>query len=160
MNSEANSPSPVLRRPAYLANTTSARLFNHNYSPKSSSKTGSELSYPCSSNQQVYYQPAFRPTYPTAYQNSFLPAYQPSIPSLNNSYSLPQRQSQPQIQSPNGLPLSSTTPYQVNLPTAFNSPVLSVSGISISSNGLETILIAILILVALDLIVIRPNRVP
>ncbi|MFZ3101485.1 MAG: hypothetical protein WA113_04675 [Desulfitobacteriaceae bacterium] len=124
MNSGAYSPSPTLIRPEFLANTGSARLFNHNYPPKSSSKAASILSYPPSFNQQIYYQP--------------------------------------QIQPLNGLALSSSAPnyYQANPPTVFNSPVLYGSEISISSKGLETILIATLILVALDLVVIRPHRQP
>ncbi|MHB8124120.1 MAG: hypothetical protein ACYDEJ_00525 [Desulfitobacteriaceae bacterium] len=153
-------PAPVLRRPEYSANTTSTRLFNHSYPLKSTPRTSSKFAYPYPPNQQVYYQPSCQPTYPTAYQTpnqtSYGPAYQPNISPLNY-YSIPQ----PQFQSPNVL-LPSTTPnyYRVNPPTVFNSPLLVGSGTSVSSKGLETILIAILILVALDLVVIRPHRQP
>ncbi len=148
----AYSRSPVLRRPEYLTNTTSARLFNHSYPPKSTPITGFESSYPYTANQQ-YYQPSCQPTYPAAYPTSYRPDYQPCISSFN--YSLP-----PTQLLSNGLPIPSTTLnyYQANPPTVINSSLLSGSEISISSKGLETILIAILILVALDLVAIRPHR--
>lgn len=142
MNLRAYNPSPVLRRPEYFANTTSTRLFNHSYPPK----------------QQVYNQPSFQPTYPTMYQTSYPPAYQPSRPSLNYNYNYNYPYPLPQSQSL--VPSATTSNYSQITPTVFNSPLLSGSGIYSSSKGLETILIAILVLVALDLIVIRPNKAP
>ena len=149
MDSKAYSPSPVLRRPQYTANTSSTRLFNHSYPPKSVPINVTELNSPYPPYQPFYVQPTGQSTYPTSYQTS----YHPSI-----NYALPQ----PQIQSPYGQPNPPTPSYyyQVNPNTLFNSPVLSGSGISISSKGLEAILIAILILVALDLVVIRPHKLP
>ena len=90
------------------------------------------------------------------YQTSYPPAYQPSRPSLNYNYNYPY----PLPQSQSLVPSATTSNYSQITPTVFNSPLLSGSGIYSSSKGLETILIAILVLVALDLIVIRPNKAP
>lgn len=123
MISGTYNPTPVLRRPEYITNTVSTRLFNHSYQLKSTPISGSQLNY----------------SYP-------------------NRYYMPQPQIQPQIQQqirqspaiPNYLQMNS---YPVN-----NLPAQMRFGTSVSFKGLEAILIAILILVALDLVVIRPLR--
>jgi hypothetical protein len=131
MISGAYSPTPVLRRPEYMTNKTSSRLFNHSYPLKST---------PISASQSNY--------------------------SYSNLYSLPQPQIQPpiqpQFQSPIQPPirqsLANSNYFNPNPYPVYNLPTQISSGTGGSSKGLEAILIAILILVALDLVVIRPLK--
>jgi hypothetical protein len=74
--------------------------------------------------------------------------------SYPNRYFLPP----PQIQPPILHPPMPPNYFHVNSYPVYNLPVQMSCRTSISSKGLETILIAILILVALDLVVIRPLR--
>lgn len=74
--------------------------------------------------------------------------------SYPNSYSLPQPQIlQPIQQFPANSNYFNPNPYPV-----YNLPAQLSSGTGVSSKGLEAVLIAILILVALDLVVIRPLK--
>lgn len=131
MDSGAYYPTPVLRRPEYITKNTSSRLFNHSYPLKSTFMSGSQSNY-----------------------------------SYANRYSLPQplirQQIQPpiqqQIQSSIGQFPANSYYLQPNPYPVYNLPAQISYTPSVSSKGLEVILIAILILVALDLVIVRPLK--
>ncbi len=126
----AYNSAPVLNRPGYLPYTPSFRLFNHSCALKSTAINSPRFNYSYPDNY-------FRFNYP--YTNNY--------PLLQPQTQPPARQTFP---APNYLKVNSYPVY--NLPVQMNYRT------SVSSKGLEAVLIAILILVALDLAVIRPLK--
>lgn len=123
---------PVLRNP---------RLFNQN-------------TYHSGLPSPSYYSLP-QPTMTLSAGVNFAPAYPPQ-PSINAYSPWPPLSTQPQAY-PCGYPTTvSSTPLQTPFP-AYALPVYTPTP-SVSTNGLTLILIATLILVALDLVIVRPHK--
>lgn len=116
--------------------------YSGNYYPSSSypyGHSGAYAAYPNPYPQHTYPQCTY------SYGNAH-PSYErPSLPSYAYSYPMP-APAQPPVQPP-------TLVYPNTLTYGWGEP-----RIIIPDRGLETILIAILILVALDLLFVRPRR--
>jgi len=141
MISGAYNSAPVLNRPEYLPYTASSRLFNHSYALKSTPINSSRFNY----------------SYPDNYSRLNY-SYPDNYSRLNYSYPNNYSRPQPQTQPPTRQTFPPPNYLRVNSYPVYNLPVQMSCRPSVSSKGLEAVLIAILILAALDLVIIRPLK--
>lgn len=118
---------------------------NHGYSQHVSRPV---LRNPCLFHQNtIRPTPTYYPPTPTLYTRQFSPPIQPHLPA--SPYSYPNYPNYPNL---TGLPIPSAIPLSL-----YSMPNYSYAQ-PVSSKGLTMILIAILVLVALDLVIVRPQK--